>query len=62
MNNPYMHISCTHTKERVPDVQKKYRRLINNGTKIFSSTRRNSSILSKAYPNVHFAIKIVEIR
>ena len=44
----------------LPGVPKKYRRLINSGTKVFCSNFRISSILNTTYPNLGFEIKIVE--
>ena len=46
----------------LPGVPKKYRRLINNRTKVFCLIFRISSILNKTYPYLDFEIKIVEIR
>ena len=43
-------------------VPKRYRRLINNRTKVFGLIFRISFILHKSYPNLDFEIKIAKIR
>ena len=45
----------------IPCVPKKYRCLINNGTNVFCSIIRISSILNRAYPDSDIEIRTVEI-
>ena len=49
------------SESRVLGIPKKYRRLINNTTNVFSLISRISFILDKAYPNLDFEIKVDEI-
>ena len=58
----FQYLPLIETGVNIPDVPKKYRRLISNRTKVFCLIFRISFIVTVAYLNLDFEIKSVEIR